>query len=163
MIKTILDRKSSGSYHRDMKYILCCLLFCFVALTPKTYAADIDPRVKMVGKVALYGTAGGALLGLASLAFDGKGRNIARGASLGLYAGIIFGAYVIVSHYQLMNPSPIEPGSYGDDADSPYSEDEQLWRQMEEQRFDFSEKRRNRKSLKIKDIPIYLNVLKFRF
>ena len=123
----------------------------------------IDPRIKMVGKVALYGTAGGALLGLASLAFDGSGRNIARGASLGLYAGLIFGGYVIVSHYQRTHPSPVEPGSYGDDSESPYGSDDQLWRQMEAHKFDFSKKKINQKSLKVKDIPVYFNVLKFRF
>jgi len=46
-----------------------------------------------------YGTAAGALLGVASLAFTddpgSKMNNIARGASLGLYAGIGFGLYVV--------------------------------------------------------------------
>lgn len=45
----------------------------------------------------MYGTATGALLGMASLAFVGDPAgsmgNIARGASLGLYAGIGIGFY----------------------------------------------------------------------
>lgn len=44
-----------------------------------------------------YATAGGAVLGLATLAVSenpgGKMNNVARGASLGLYAGIGYGFY----------------------------------------------------------------------
>jgi hypothetical protein len=50
-------------------------------------------------KSCAYGTAAGAMLGLASLATSenpsGKMSNVARGASLGLYAGIGFGLYTI--------------------------------------------------------------------
>ena len=48
--------------------------------------------------MAGYGVVGGALLGTASLAFGSGGRSIAKGASLGLYAGLIFGGYVILSY-----------------------------------------------------------------
>lgn len=50
-------------------------------------------------KSCAYGTLGGAAIGLATLAMsdhpDGKINNIARGASLGLYAGIGVGLYLI--------------------------------------------------------------------
>ena len=49
--------------------------------------------------MALYGTIGGLLLGTASLAFHRDGRSISRGASLGLYTGLLFGGYVVGSHY----------------------------------------------------------------
>jgi hypothetical protein len=46
-----------------------------------------------------YGTVGGAAVGLVSLAFESspqtKLNNIAKGASLGLYAGIGYGLYQI--------------------------------------------------------------------
>lgn len=46
-----------------------------------------------------YGTLAGTLLGVASLAFEDKPsnklQNVARGASLGLYAGILLGLYVV--------------------------------------------------------------------
>jgi hypothetical protein len=46
-----------------------------------------------------YGTLAGTLLGVASLAFVSKPsdklQNVARGASLGLYAGILLGLYVM--------------------------------------------------------------------
>jgi hypothetical protein len=46
-----------------------------------------------------YGVIAGTLTGVASLAFyespGNKGRNIAIGASLGLYVGILLGAYIV--------------------------------------------------------------------
>ena len=52
-------------------------------------------------KSCAYGTVAGAVIGLATLATsenpDGKMSNVARGASLGLYAGIGFGLYTIYS------------------------------------------------------------------
>lgn len=67
-----------------------------------------------------YGTAGGALLGAASLAFGTNSRAIAQGASLGLYAGIIFGSYVLISHHNKRY------GSY-DDNSSPYQESNSIY------------------------------------
>lgn len=58
----------------------------------------MDPKVKVVATTALYGTVGGALLGTASLAFGTGGRSVAIGSSLGLYAGLLFGSYVVVTH-----------------------------------------------------------------
>lgn len=50
-------------------------------------------------KSCAYGTLGGAALGLGTLAISenpsGKMSNVARGASLGLYAGIAYGFYSI--------------------------------------------------------------------
>ena len=60
---------------------------------------QLDPRVKAVGSMALYGSIGGLLLGTASLAFGAKSKSVPQGASLGLYAGLLFGAYVVASHY----------------------------------------------------------------
>ncbi|EQC49321.1 hypothetical protein M899_1550 [Bacteriovorax sp. BSW11_IV] len=60
--------------------------------------AEVDPKLKALGAMAAYGTVGGALLGTASLAFGTKGRSVAIGASLGLYAGLIFGGYVVMTH-----------------------------------------------------------------
>jgi hypothetical protein len=92
-------------------------------------AEGIPPKVKAFLIVCGYGTVGGALLGVATLAFDANPRSVAQGASLGLYAGIIFGAYVISSHktaasdiapveqYNPGYPPPADPyapgGGYG--------------------------------------------------
>ena len=67
-----------------------------------------------------YGAAGGALLGLASMAFGNSTRAVAQGASLGLYAGIIFGTYILVSHHQT------QVGSYEDDG-SPYQQSSDIY------------------------------------
>lgn len=69
-------------------------------------------------KSAAYGTAAGAVLGLATLAWsDNPGsriNNVARGASLGLYAGIGFGLYTIYAP---------KPSSASDYTQLPY----QMW------------------------------------
>jgi hypothetical protein len=113
-----------------LKKILTVTLISLCLIRPAS--AQMDSRVKALGAMALYGTVGGALLGTASLAFGGNGRNIAKGASLGLYGGLIFGTYVVVSHaykkHMRQNPqpqdnyypgvqSPYEQGGYGDEAD----------------------------------------------
>ena len=71
-----------------------CLFFLFFLLITLSLQAreteEIDPRFKVVGTMVVYGTAGGFLLGLASMAFQDNSRNIARGTSLGLYTGLFF-------------------------------------------------------------------------
>ena len=77
-----------------MKRILIALLVS--TLSGSAMAID---NMTIFLKSCAYGTAAGALVGLATLATsenpDGKMSNIARGASIGLYAGIGFGLYTI--------------------------------------------------------------------
>ena len=83
----------------------------------------MDAKMKALGMIALYGTIGGALLGTASLAFGTKPRAIFQGASLGLYAGLIFGSYIVISH------SLREKGdnSGGDEEAAPPEEESSLY------------------------------------
>lgn len=74
------------------------LISIFTLMTFCQTSQAIDPRAKALGAMALYGTVGGTLLGTASLAFGSSGRSVAKGASLGLYAGILFGSYIVISH-----------------------------------------------------------------
>jgi len=86
----------------------------------------MDPKAKAFLTVSAYGAAGGALLGLASMAFGTSSRAVAQGASLGLYAGILFGTYVIVSHHQRNNRGSYEsttPYDRNDGYDGDYGED----------------------------------------
>lgn len=100
-----------------MSQIIKRTLLCISILTMVSYStparAEMDTRIKALMLMAGYGAIGGALLGTAALAFDADGRAVAKGASLGLYAGIIFGSYVVLSHYlqkqRRMNPEPAEP------------------------------------------------------
>jgi len=62
-----------------------------------------NAKARALGSMALYGTIGGSLLGTATLAFGNSARAIAQGASLGLYAGLIFGSYVVLSHGLVMD------------------------------------------------------------
>lgn len=98
-------------------------LFILVAITiPTQKAKAMDPKGKAFLIICTYGTVGGALLGFASMAFGTNSRAIAQGASLGLYAGIGFGAYVISSHRKSLEPQPEPdynqppPPGYGDPA-----------------------------------------------
>lgn len=88
-------------------------------------AFALDPKLKILGSMSGYGVVGGALLGAATMAFGAGGRAIAKGASIGLYSGLIFGTYVILSYEMKKrgyNEQPRE--DYYPDSRSPY-EDEQ--------------------------------------
>ena len=80
-----------------MKKIICVVLLLVFSASAK---ANMSTFLKSCG----YGTLAGAALGLASIAVSenpkGKINNVARGASLGLYAGIGYGAYL---HYRQKN------------------------------------------------------------
>ncbi len=84
-----------------LRVVLVCLI---LGLGSRPVHA-LDSKTKIMLTVAGYGTAAGTLLGVASLAFGTKARAIAQGASLGLYAGLIFGSYIVLSHaYKKNNP-----------------------------------------------------------
>jgi hypothetical protein len=109
-------------------FIIALTLFLFTG-TVRNAHANFDPRIKALGIMALYGTVGGALLGTASLAFGTSGRAIAKGASLGLYSGLLFGGYVVISH--AMNkrkaeaPEAPQQDYYPDEEESEYDEEEE--------------------------------------
>jgi len=75
---------------------LLAILMVVVLLVPRSVYADAAKELFMS---SAYGVLAGTLVGAASLAFtDQPGsnlKNIARGASLGLYAGILLGLYVV--------------------------------------------------------------------
>ncbi len=83
-------------------------------------AEEIPPKAKAFLTIVGYGTASGALLGAATMAFGTSSRAISQGASLGLYAGIIFGSYVLLSHHNRRQ------GSY-EDTSSPYQRSSDIY------------------------------------
>jgi hypothetical protein len=107
----------------NMRKIFCSLMVLLVTLT-MTFSngarAEMPAKAKAFLTMAGYGAGGGALLGAASLAFGASPRAIAQGASLGLYAGIFFGAYILVSHHQK------QYGNYEDNS-SPYQESTDIY------------------------------------
>ena len=73
-------------------------------------------KMKVLVAMPAYGAGGGALLGFASMAFGTEPRAIAIGASLGLYAGILFAGYIILSYqYRQSVPNVSEGSPYGVD------------------------------------------------
>lgn len=100
--------------------VLLVVMFSLAVLKPQDARAEMPVKAKAFLTIVGYGTAGGAILGAASMAFGTSSRAIAQGASLGLYAGILFGTYVLVSHHNKRY------GSY-DDNSSPYSESTDIY------------------------------------
>jgi hypothetical protein len=83
-----------------MKVVIFLLFFVQALVFSNTArAAATQEKMNTFLMTCAYGTGAGALLGLASLAFvsdpSSKSGNIARGASLGLYAGIGLGFYFL--------------------------------------------------------------------
>jgi hypothetical protein len=106
-----------------MKRILSAtlvVLFCLTLLKPQKAQAAMPAKARAFVTVVGYGTASGALLGAASMAFGQSTRAIAQGASIGLYAGILFGAYILVAHHQKRY------GNYDDDS-SPYKDSNDVY------------------------------------
>ena len=105
-----------------MKKFFISITLCFTLFFSSTTFA-MDQKLKILGTMSGYGIVGGALLGAATMAFGTSARAVAKGASLGLYGGIIFGTYVILS-YEIkkrgFNEQPHE--DYYPDSRSPYED-----------------------------------------
>ena len=164
-----------------MKKFFVSLTIIFVFFSSSFEAsASSQAKAKAMISMAAYGTAGGALLGFASMAFGTKPINIARGASLGLYAGILFGAYVVLS-YTYKNSSFFNQGDYSGEA-SPYQEDDgegaygapdggatvnpdrpQLWVPENEIRSDFFSNRAYKNKKRHTNAEFSMNVMSFEF
>lgn len=114
-----------------MKKIINGLLLCITLLFSSPGHAALDPKLKMMVTMAGYGIVGGALLGTASLAFDTGGRSIAKGASLGLYAGLLFGGYVILN-YEMKKRGfgQEEKGDFYPNSSSPYEDGQSQYERM---------------------------------
>ena len=81
--------------------VLSAFVLCFLLSSP-SYAQDFDGNSQAGREFIMsctYGVLAGTLVGAASLAFEeqpgDKLHKIARGASIGLYAGILLGVYVV--------------------------------------------------------------------
>ena len=87
-----------------------CFLFILCIFTGFSPAQANDMKTREFLVSATYGTLVGAMVGAASLAFEDEPsenlQRIARGASLGLYAGIALGIYV--TSYYGQESIPIE-------------------------------------------------------
>src|SRR5690606_6464838 len=84
---------------RSLKAVLTAFVLVIVGLTPMTAQAQSNTAMREFIMSCTYGVLAGTLVGAASLAFEDqpgeKLNRVARGASLGLYAGILLGVYVV--------------------------------------------------------------------
>lgn len=96
-------------------FVLALLIKCFLIVSfvspNEAYSQQIPPKVQVFLTVCGYGAVGGALLGFATMAFDSSSIAIAQGASLGLYTGILFGTYVLLTYQGESGFAP-ENGTY---------------------------------------------------
>ncbi|MBT3983126.1 MAG: hypothetical protein HOE90_17365 [Bacteriovoracaceae bacterium] len=80
-------------------FCMCVLTIIFIQVISVPKAHAIPQKATALLTMCAYGTVGGALLGVASLAFGAKPIAVAQGASIGLWAGLAFGSFVILSHH----------------------------------------------------------------
>jgi hypothetical protein len=104
------------------------LFFMAVVLAQPSRAVTAEGRSRLMFMTSAYGVMLGALSGLATLAFyespSTKTRNIALGASLGLYTGVLLGTYMIY-----LKPDPNAPQDTSNDdeeANLDFLSDQQL-------------------------------------
>ncbi len=123
-----------------MKILIKIIISTFL-LSSISLQAAMDPKLKVILESSGYGVVGGTLLGTATLAFGGEGRNIAKGASLGLYAGLLLGTYV-VSTYEMKKRGwgqekedtdyyPETDGTYGEGQSSVFKLEEEIYAQKQ--------------------------------
>jgi hypothetical protein len=165
---------------RKLVCLFLALTFTLSLVAPRSAQAEVPVKAKAFMTIVGYGTASGAILGLASMAFGQSSRAVAQGASLGLYAGILFGTYVLVSHHNKRygsyddNSSPYQqsndiygdeyqPEEGGDSQNAPTSGFFDRFRLLQEeanvQSFTFqSEKRKGRQMP-----PLHLNLIQYSF
>jgi hypothetical protein len=148
---------------------LLIVLFTFMMAKPNEARAELPVKAKAFLTICGYGAAGGALLGAASTAFGTSTRAIAQGASLGLYAGILFGSYVLISHHNKRY------GSY-DDNSSPYKDSNDIYGdeyqdgegggdsgQDDSKGGFFNRYQKLQEKTGEKTPPVYLNILQYNF
>jgi drug/metabolite transporter (DMT)-like permease len=89
-----------------MGKLLGSILWVFL-VSNSAYAQSSNDNLKKFLTSCAYGTAAGGLVGLATLAFTddpgNKLNNITRGVSLGLYAGIGWGLYLVYAQPEASN------------------------------------------------------------
>lgn len=97
---------------------IMAMALLFLSAAPARAAEDgsslsvTGKRVRIVARSAIYGFGGGLVVGLASQVFQKKPKNIFLFGSLGLYAGIFLGIYVLTTS---SGPAPYEgPDTYDD-------------------------------------------------
>ncbi len=103
--------------------VLLVLLFFMGVSSRPAYA--LNAKAKVMISTGAYGMVCGALLGVSTLAFGTSGRAVAQGASIGLWTGMLFGGYIILSHmYARDAQNRVDSYATPDPYDSEYGTDD---------------------------------------
>jgi hypothetical protein len=147
-------------YAFNMKKLIIACSVSFTLLFSSQSHGAMDPKLKMVATMAGYGVVSGALLGTAALAFGAGGRSIAKGASLGLYAGLLFGGYIIFNYEMKKRgySGEEQPEDYYPEGSSPY-EDERSAIDIDSYKLAQFEMKKDPR----KDPLIFMNFLNYEF
>lgn len=98
-----------------MKLRRCCVVLTALSLWFASFQAQANPTREFIMSCT-YGVMAGTLVGAASLAFTKKPSEnlskVARGASLGLYTGILLGVYVVYVVPGLENTEEEDPVAF---------------------------------------------------
>ena len=147
-------------YAFSMKKLIIACTVSFTLLFSSLSYAGLDPKLRMVATMAGYGTVGGALLGTAALAFGAGGRSIAKGASIGLYAGIVFGSYIILNYEMKKRGYSTEKEDYYPESSSPYENERgEISVDLDSYRLAQFENKKDPK----KDPLLFMNFLNYEF
>ena len=103
--------------HIHVLRILVITMTLFFILKTEARGQETGSMATIILTVTGYGAGAGALVGLASLAFGSEIKAVAQGASLGLYLGLLFGGYIVISHHYQF------PGEQRQIMGGPYSRD----------------------------------------
>ena len=144
-----------------MKKKLPILMLIFTLFFTSS-AFGLDPKLRILATMTGYGVVGGALLGTATMAFGTSGRAIAKGASLGLYGGLIFGSYVIINYEMKKRGYESAPrDDYYPNSQSPYEDNHTSVTvpDKEDYRLASTENKKDPK----KDPLIFLNLINYQF
>lgn len=81
----------------SLRFFVLFLAFAYMLPQVAEARSATARKAIIVGKAALYGLGGGLVIGLASQVVNNKTKNIFIGGSLGMYAGILTGLYLVMT------------------------------------------------------------------
>jgi hypothetical protein len=158
--KVIFAKSNKVNYSYYMKNLFLVILLSF-ALSFSSLSFASDSKLKVVGTMSAYGVVGGALLGTASMAFGSDSRSIAKGASLGLYAGLIFGSYVILSYEMKKRGYGESREDFYPDSKSQYEDSQSNNNLPEVEHYNLVSFKNNKE---LKELPLFsINFLNYNF
>lgn len=82
---------------KSLSVVLLSFVLLLGSVTPTHAASPAMRKALVIGKAAAYGLGAGLVVGLASQVINSNTKNIFLGGSLGMYAGIGLGLYLLMT------------------------------------------------------------------